>query len=277
MGMVGPDEPRYADVGRAMAQGGDWITPHLWGQPWFEKPALLYWMTATGFKLGLGPDLAPRLPVALLSVAFLAFFWWRLRIEWGVRTASYATAMLATSAGWLTYSHVAVTDLPLAAFFSAAVLLVAAVDRPRRSQDLAGRRCLSRSCGAGEGPCTDCPVPPGFWLRNQETARLDSARSACGVFGLRAALVRSLHDAERQRVSAGILRRAAVRTFQYNGPAACAAVVVLRACSAGPAVIRGSRWLLSRQSDFRKRHCAIHAAECSHRWSYLGSFFSRPR
>jgi 4-amino-4-deoxy-L-arabinose transferase-like glycosyltransferase len=31
--------------------------------------------------------------------------------------------MLATSAGWLTYSHVAVTDLPLAAFFSAAVLL----------------------------------------------------------------------------------------------------------------------------------------------------------
>ena len=123
MGMVGPDEPRYADVGRAMAQSGDWITPHLWGQPWFEKPALLYWMTGAGFKLGLGPDLAPRLPVALLSAGFLAFFWWRLRIEWGDRTASCATAMLATSAGWLTYSHVAVTDLPLGAFFSAAVLL----------------------------------------------------------------------------------------------------------------------------------------------------------
>lgn len=123
MGMVGPDEPRYADVGRAMAQSGDWITPRLWGQPWFEKPALLYWMTAGGVKLGLGPDLAPRLPVALLSVIFLAFFWWRLKLEWDYRVASYATAMLATSAGWLTYSHVAVTDLPLAAFFSAAVLL----------------------------------------------------------------------------------------------------------------------------------------------------------
>jgi 4-amino-4-deoxy-L-arabinose transferase-like glycosyltransferase len=123
MGMVGPDEPRYADVGRGMAQSGDWITPHLWGQPWFEKPALLYWMTAAGFKLGLGADLAPRLPVAVLSLVFLAFFWWRLKSEWGERTASYSTAMLATSAGWLTYSHVAVTDLPLAAFFSAAVLL----------------------------------------------------------------------------------------------------------------------------------------------------------
>jgi len=123
MGMYGPDEPRYADIGRAMAQSGDWVTPRLWGQPWFEKPALLYWMTAAGFRLGLGPDLAPRLPVAVLSVLFLAFFWWRLRVEWDGRAASYATAMLATSAGWLMYSHVAVTDLPLAVFFSAAVLL----------------------------------------------------------------------------------------------------------------------------------------------------------
>jgi 4-amino-4-deoxy-L-arabinose transferase-like glycosyltransferase len=123
MGMVGPDEPRYADVGRAMARSGDWITPRLWGRPWFEKPALLYWMTGAGFRLGLGPELAPRLPVALLSLAFLAFFWWRLRLEWDARVASYATAMLATSAGWLTYSHIAVTDLPLAVFFSAAVLL----------------------------------------------------------------------------------------------------------------------------------------------------------
>lgn len=81
MGMVGPDEPRYADVGRAMARSGDWITPRLWGHPWFEKPALLYWMTGAGFRLGLGPELAPRLPVALLSLAFLAFFWWRLRLS----------------------------------------------------------------------------------------------------------------------------------------------------------------------------------------------------
>jgi 4-amino-4-deoxy-L-arabinose transferase-like glycosyltransferase len=123
MGMVTPDEPRYAAIGRAMANTGDWVTPRLWGEPWFEKPALLYWMTASAFKLGFNQDLAPRLPVALLSLAFLAFFWWRLQIEWSVRVASCSTAMLAASAGWLAYSHVAVTDLPLAAFFSAAVLL----------------------------------------------------------------------------------------------------------------------------------------------------------
>ena len=123
MGLYGPDEPRYAAIGRAMAASGDWVTPRLWGQPWFEKPVLLYWMTASAFRVGMGPDLAPRLPVALLSLAFLAFFWWRLRMEWDSRVAFCATAMLATSAGWLAYSHIAVTDLPLAVFFCAAVLL----------------------------------------------------------------------------------------------------------------------------------------------------------
>lgn len=122
MGMVSKDEPRYADIGRAMARSGDWITPRLFGQPWFEKPALLYWMIGLGFSLHLGIDLAPRLPVALLSLCFLAFFWFRVRSWWDAQVATYSTVILATTAGWLAYSHVAVTDLPLAALFSAAVL-----------------------------------------------------------------------------------------------------------------------------------------------------------
>ncbi len=123
MGLVGPDEPRYASIGREMARSGDWVTPRLWGEAWFEKPALLYWMTAAAFRLGLGEELAPRIPVALLSVAFLAFFFFIIREKFGQSAASYGTAALATSAGWLGYSHVAVFDLPLAATFGAAMLL----------------------------------------------------------------------------------------------------------------------------------------------------------
>lgn len=122
MGIVTPDEPRYADIGRAMAQSGDWVMPRLFGVPWFEKPALLYWMTALGNCAGLGPELAPRLPVALLSLGFLAFFWHRVRREWGAETALYSTAMLATSAGWLAYSRTGVTDIPVAVCFNAALL-----------------------------------------------------------------------------------------------------------------------------------------------------------
>src|SRR6476661_7114653 len=83
VGLFGPDEPRYASISREMARSGDWVTPRLAVEPWFEKPVLLYWMQAAAFRLGLGPDTAPRLPVILLSVAFLGFYWWILNREFG--------------------------------------------------------------------------------------------------------------------------------------------------------------------------------------------------
>jgi 4-amino-4-deoxy-L-arabinose transferase-like glycosyltransferase len=122
-GMLGPDEPRYASIGREMARSGDWITPRLWGQPWFEKPALLYWMTGAATRLGLGPDLAPRLPVALLAVAFLVFYWWILRREFGARAAWLASLILGTSGLWIGFSQVGATDLPMTVTFSAGMLL----------------------------------------------------------------------------------------------------------------------------------------------------------
>ena len=123
-GLVGPDEPRYAAVAREMAESGDWITPRLDGQPWFEKPALLYWMAALASKLGLSDDRAIRLPVALMSLGFLTFYYWRLRSEFGGPAAGYATTILGTSAGWVAFSQIGVFDLPLTASLSAALLLL---------------------------------------------------------------------------------------------------------------------------------------------------------
>jgi 4-amino-4-deoxy-L-arabinose transferase-like glycosyltransferase len=122
-GLLGPDEPRYASIGREMARSGDWVTPRLWGEPWFEKPALLYWMTGAAFRLGLGEELAPRIPVAICSVAFLVFFQWILSREFGARTAWTATVILGTAGAWVGYSFIGVTDLPMTAAFSAAMLL----------------------------------------------------------------------------------------------------------------------------------------------------------
>ena len=105
VGLFGPDEPRYASIGRQMAASGDWVTPVLWGEPWFEKPALLYWMIASATRLGLDGELAARLPIALTSVAFLFFYQWTLAREFGQSASWYATAILGTSAGWLSFSQ----------------------------------------------------------------------------------------------------------------------------------------------------------------------------
>lgn len=102
--MLGPDEPRYAAIGQNMARTGDFITPRLWDYPWFEKPALTYWLVALGTRLGLPGELAARAPVAALSLAFCAFVFWWLRPRFGRDESIVITTILATSAGWIAYS-----------------------------------------------------------------------------------------------------------------------------------------------------------------------------
>lgn len=123
VGLLGPDEPRYAWIGREMADSGDWVTPRLWGSPWYEKPPLLYWLMAAGYTAGLGDDLAPRVPVAVFSLIFLGLQFWLLDRLYGERVAWMATLMLATTAGWSAYSQIGVTDLPLAVTFAGALWL----------------------------------------------------------------------------------------------------------------------------------------------------------
>jgi 4-amino-4-deoxy-L-arabinose transferase-like glycosyltransferase len=119
-----------------MARSGDWVTPRLWGDPWFEKPPLLYWLGAAGFLAGLGPELAPRLPVAIISAAFLVFFWRALTVWLGGPAAFYSAAILATSAGWAGFTYAATPDLLLSATFGAAMLLWAVA--PARYLPVAG-------------------------------------------------------------------------------------------------------------------------------------------
>ncbi len=118
-GLVAPDEPRYASIARTMAESGDWVTPRLDGQPWFEKPALLYWIGAGFNALG---DRATRTPLAILSLSFLVLFHWRIRKELGEKEADFATAILATSAGWVAFGQVGVFDLPLSVALGGALL-----------------------------------------------------------------------------------------------------------------------------------------------------------
>lgn len=122
VGLIGPDEPRYASVGREMFFSGDWTTPRLWGEPWFEKPPLEYWGIAAAYSLGFDDNLAPRVFNAFLAAAFLPLFWIILRREFSPKIASIATAILATSVGWIAESRIAVMDLPLTAAFAAALL-----------------------------------------------------------------------------------------------------------------------------------------------------------
>ncbi len=66
--LVSPDEPRYAEIPREMIATGDYITPHLNGAVYFEKPPLLYWANALSMRVFGETPFAARLPTRLAAV-----------------------------------------------------------------------------------------------------------------------------------------------------------------------------------------------------------------
>src|SRR5216683_3545930 len=129
IGFVGPDEPRYAWIARDMAETGDWVTPRLYGKPWFEKPPLLYWGGAIFFKLFgcSAPEVAARLPSAisaLLATLALACLAWR---TYGEECARWLLLLLPTSVGMIGFSHAAATDMLFAGMLTIAMVCAAVV------------------------------------------------------------------------------------------------------------------------------------------------------
>jgi len=127
IGFVGPDEPRYAWIARDMAETGDWVTPRLYGKPWFEKPPLFYWGAALSFKLFGVSEAAARLPSAVSALlATLALAWLALRL-YGAETARWLLLLLPTTVGMIGFSHAAATDMPFSGMLTIAMVCAAVV------------------------------------------------------------------------------------------------------------------------------------------------------
>lgn len=135
IGLVGPDEPRYVWIARAMAEKGDWITPRLYGTPWFEKPILYYWAAATGFRLNLSPEWAARLPsaiAAMLAAVTIAWLGWKhygVGDDWSRSPAIVAPLIFSASVAGIAFARAATADMLFAASLTIAMACAAATLR----------------------------------------------------------------------------------------------------------------------------------------------------
>ncbi len=120
-GLVGPDEPRYAQVAREMLERGDWVTPTLYGEVWLEKPILYYWGAQVSFRVLGVSDWAARLPSAALATLLVAAVYGFVR-RFRPGAELEATLITASSAAVLGFARAASTDMPLAAPFCIAML-----------------------------------------------------------------------------------------------------------------------------------------------------------
>jgi 4-amino-4-deoxy-L-arabinose transferase-like glycosyltransferase len=121
LGLVGADEPRYAQIAREMLARHDYITPVLWSHPWLEKPALYYWRAMFAFLEFGVHDWSARLPSASFAFILVALIYLHLR---RFRPGSQLDAALITAscAGIVGFARGASTDMQLAAPFCIGML-----------------------------------------------------------------------------------------------------------------------------------------------------------
>src|SRR5215470_17116026 len=100
-GLVGADEPRYAQIAREMLARRDVITPTLYGKPWLEKPPLYYWRAMEVFAILGVRDWAARLPSAAAAtlLVFIVYFFARYFLRGSELNAALMTAASAGTIG----------------------------------------------------------------------------------------------------------------------------------------------------------------------------------
>jgi 4-amino-4-deoxy-L-arabinose transferase-like glycosyltransferase len=120
-GLIGADEPRYAQVAREMLERHDWITPALGGRPWLEKPPLYYWQAMLAYSIFGVSDWVARLAAALdATFLVLALYLFLRRFRPGFELDG--ALITASSAGIVGYARAASMDMALAAAFTIGML-----------------------------------------------------------------------------------------------------------------------------------------------------------
>lgn len=150
-GLLGADEPRYAQVAREMLERHDWVTPYLYGHPWLEKPIALYWGQLVSYKLFGVSDWAARLPNAVLASAMVLFIYAFLR---RFRPAVALDAALMTASSTLIFGMArgASTDMTLSAPFAIAMLCWYGWDQSQHRGWLAGAYAALAVAMLAKGP-----------------------------------------------------------------------------------------------------------------------------
>jgi 4-amino-4-deoxy-L-arabinose transferase-like glycosyltransferase len=136
------DEGRYAEIAREMLVLKDWLSPHLNYVLYFEKPPLMYWLTAASLAVFGQNEFAARFWCAVFGVLTVGVVY-LIGKEWkNERTGLLSGSILATSLGFFCLTQYLVLDMALtfwmalALYASARILQERPPERVRRLSDL---------------------------------------------------------------------------------------------------------------------------------------------
>lgn len=150
-----PDEARHAEIAREMWRSGDWIAPRFLGEPYLDKPPLLYWLCGLSFSLFGVEDWAARLVPALAAAATVLTTYVLGRRLIGDGPAWAGTLMLVLSLGFVTCGRFLILESVLTTCVVAGLLTGLLSLKSRRH---AGRWWAASAVCCGLGVLAKGPV-----------------------------------------------------------------------------------------------------------------------
>ena len=118
--LASPDEGRYAEIPREMAETGDYVTPRLNGMPYFYKPPLFYWLQAASIKAFGINRTSTRLPNSAMAIFGIIATYLAASALYNRRTAICAAAILGTSLFYFALGEVVTLDMTVSVLMAAA-------------------------------------------------------------------------------------------------------------------------------------------------------------
>lgn len=111
--LADPDEGRYSEISREMAQSNDFVTPRLNGLKYFEKPPMQYWATAIAFKLLGESEFSARLYTFLCALGCIFIIGYTGGRLYGIDTGIYAAMALVSSWYFTAFTQIVTLDTGL--------------------------------------------------------------------------------------------------------------------------------------------------------------------
>ena len=115
-------ESNYALTAKEMLQTNDWISPKIYGNYWYDKPIMFYWLTALSYKIFGLNEFASRFFPALFGLFAVILIVWAGKKLYSEKAGFYSGIILVTTIEFFLISKSVITDSILFFFFSSALL-----------------------------------------------------------------------------------------------------------------------------------------------------------
>jgi 4-amino-4-deoxy-L-arabinose transferase-like glycosyltransferase len=164
--LLEPDESRYAQIPREMLDRGECVVPFLQGEPYLDKPPLMYWLVMLSYRVFGVSEMAARLVPAVAIHGTILLVYLLGRRSLGERAALFGAALLAVAPGFVSVGRLLILDGLLT--FCVTLSILAAFEASRGDR-LRWSWWLLAAAASGFGMLTKGPVvelllAPPLWL-----------------------------------------------------------------------------------------------------------------